>query len=944
MNRSSVAPSGEERLRLLSSVCAGLSDIEVLEYALDQAVADLHALGGMIHWAGPVGSREPRLVTASGLPPAVQEAWGGTRDVIVGVLRDGTPACVPVSRSGLDGARPGTVAAVPLRGPGQPFGVLSVLCDGAAEPAGKQQEFLRSLAGWLARRLARTGADSGTKGQWWPERCADSGLRKALKAVKIGSWDWNIRTGDLYWDEPALTMLGIDPATAPHHIDTWSNIVHPKDLPRVMAATEEAIRTRALYEVEYRACRPDGTTGWMHARGRLVLDERGEPVRMVGTVWDTTESRVARESAGRALRDMSDAFLAVDRDGRIMFVNLVAERLLGSGDLNGRVLWEVASARTAELQAMCRQVAAERVPASFDMRWPSDGRWYHVRLVPVPDGLTLYLADVTDKRIQDEQREAAAQAAAERAVQIQELTRALGDAVTLRDVMQVIAEQVLPPFGAAGLTVLTREGDHLHVVESIGAPTDLLGEFQNRAALVPSAYADVLRSHVPVFITSTAERPAPGAGRTAGSRLDSWAILPLRVPGQPMGYCVISFDRPHQFTSEERTLLTALSGLIAQALARARMYDVEHTRAQELQRHLLPRALPSLPGLTAAARYLPGGTVAVGGDWYDIIPLSADRVALVIGDVMGHGLTEAVTMGRLRTAVRTLADLELPPAELLAHLNDLVSDLGDDFYVTCLYAVYDPTSGECALVSAGHPPPALVCPDGTVRVLDVTPDPPLGAAAPPLSTHELRVPEDSLLVFYTDGLIESSTRDIDSGLAELTQLLTGLRSGLSDSDLDRLCESVTEAMLPTRKQIPDDAALLIARTHRLAAEDVASWALPDNPIAAREAREHVRDQLSAWHLDDLVMTTELVASELVGNVIRHAKGPLRLRLLRSRTLICEVADGSLTTPRIRRASETDEGGRGLQLVAALSQRWGTRFTADGKCIWAEQALPSSQVA
>ncbi|MBB5779156.1 SpoIIE family protein phosphatase [Nonomuraea jabiensis] len=942
MNRSSVTASGEDRLSVLTSVCAGLSDIEVLEYALDQAVADLHALGGMIHWAGPVGSREPRLVAASGLPPAAQEAWDGTRDMIVRVLRDGTPACLPVSRSGLE--RPATAAAVPLRGPGPPFGVLSVLCDGAAEPTDGQREFLRSLAGWLARRLARTGADSGPKGSWWPERSTDSGLRKALKAVKIGSWDWNIRTGELYWDEPALTMLGIDPATRPHHIDTWSNIVHPKDLPRVMAATEEAIRTRAIYEVEYRACRPDGTTGWMHARGRLVLDERGEPVRMVGTVWDTTESRVARESAGRALRDMSDAFLAVDRDGRIMFVNLVAERLLGSSDLNGRVLWELAPARLPELKAMCRQVVAERVPASFDMRWPADERWYHVRLVPVPDGLTLYLADVTDKRIHDEQREAAEQAAAERSARIQELTRTLSDAVTLRDVMRVIAEQVLPPFGATGLAVLTREGDHLHLVESIGSPTDLLGEFQNGAAPVPSVYADVLRSHVPIFITSTAEQRPPGAGGPAGSRMDSWAILPLRVPDQPLGYCVISFDRPHQFTSEERTLLTALSGLIAQALARARMYDLEHTRAQELQRHLLPRALPSLPGLTAAARYLPGGTAAVGGDWYDIIPLSADRVALVIGDVMGHGLTEAVTMGRLRTAVRTLADLELPPGELLAHLNDLVSDLGDDSYVTCLYAVYDPTSGECVLASAGHPPPALVRPDGAVHVLDVTPDPPLGAAAPPLSTHELRVPEDSLLVFYTDGLIESSTRDIESGLAELTRLLTGLRRGLSESDLDRLCESVIEAMLPTRKQLPDDAALLIARAHRLPAEDVVSWALPDNPIAAREAREHVRDQLAAWHLDDLVTTTELVASELVGNVIRHAKGPLRLRLLRSRTLICEVADGSQTTPRIRRAAETDEGGRGLQLVAALSQRWGTRFTADGKCIWAEQALPAPGAA
>ncbi|MFI7632795.1 SpoIIE family protein phosphatase [Nonomuraea sp. NPDC049400] len=941
MNGPSPAASGEERLRLLVSACAGLSDIEVLEYALDQAVAATRALGGMIHWAGPVGSRQPRMVAASGLPPAALEAWGQTRDVVMRVLRDGTSVRVPLTRAASEAAEamPVMMTAVPLHGPDTPVGCLSVFCDETVEP-----DFLRSLAAWLDKRLARTGAGSAAKGPWLQERSADSGLRQALKAVKIGSWDWNIRTGELWWDDPALTLLGIDPATAPHHIDTWAGIVHPKDLPRVMAATEEAIRTRALYEVEYRARRPDGTTGWMHARGRLVLDERGEPVRMVGTVWDTTESRVARESAGRALRDMSDAFIALDRDWRITFVNRVAESLLGSAELIAQVVWDLTAGCPPELQAMCRQVAAERVPASLDLRWPTDDRWYHVRLVPVPDGLTLYLADITDKRVQDEQRAAAVQAAAERATWIQELTLALGEAVTLRDVMQVIARRVLPPFDAAGLTVLAGEGDHLQVVETIGRPSDILGEFRNRTTLASAALADVCRSHVPIFITSKPERRAPDgdeARRTTAPDTDSWAVLPLRVPNQPAGCCVISFDRPHEFASEERTLLTALSGLIAQTLARARMYDVEHTRAQELQRHLLPRDLPSSPCLAAAARYLPGGTGAVGGDWYDIIPLSADRVALVIGDVMGHGLTEAATMGRLRTAVRTLADLELPPGELLAHLNDLVSDLGDDFYVTCLYAVYDPADGRCVMVSAGHPPPVHVLPDGTVRALDVTSDPPLGAAEPPLSTYELHLPEGSLLVFYTDGLIESSTRDIDKGMAELTGLLTGLRPGPSGTDLDRLCESVTAAMLPAQQQIPDDAALLIARTHRLAAENIASWDLPDDPIAAREAREHVRQQLATWRLDDLVATTELIASELISNVIRHARGPLNLRLLRSRTLICEVTDGSLTTPRIRRAAETDEGGRGLQLVAALSQRWGTRFTTDGKCIWTEQALPAA---
>ncbi|MGN9843333.1 SpoIIE family protein phosphatase [Nonomuraea sp. H19] len=962
---SSTAVREAERLRILAAACAGLGDIEVLQYALDQAIADLHGLSGMVHWCGPIGSHEPRLVVASGLPPA-KLPEREVHDVIARALRDKALACLPVTLAAaapiqLETAAPERVAppctvvltAVPLEGTGGPPGVLSVLTDGPAEPTSDQRAFLKTLTSWLSKRLATSSAESEMTHLWWQEQPADSHLQKALKAVKIGSWDWDIRTGEFYWDEPALTLMGIDPGTAPHHIDTWVSIVHPQDVPRVMAATEEAVRTRSLYEVEYRACRPDGTTGWMHARGRLILDENGDPVRMIGTIWDTTESRVARESAGRALRYMSDAFLAVDRDWRITFVNLAAERLLGSTDLHGRLLWDLPAGQLPDLRAWCRRAAAERAPASFDVQWPTDQRWYHVRLVPVPDGLTLYLTDVTEKRIRDAERVAAEHAAVERAAWIQELTRTLGDAVTVEDVVQVITERVMPPFAAAGLIIFTVEHGRLHVVGAVGYAADVLSGLEQRAPLDGSALIDVLRTGVPAFIAARADFHGPypdTADGTADSGMNAWAVLPLLVPGHPLGCCVISFDSPRRFTSEERTLLTALSGLIAQALARARMYDAEHMRAQQLQRLLLPRDLPSLPGITAAARYLPAGGTELGGDWYDIIPLSAERVALVIGDVMGHGLPQAATMGRLRTAVRTLADLDLPPDELLAHLNDLVGELGDDIYVTCLYAVYDPTSGECAFASAGHPPPVVVHPDGTVQIPWTVPDPPLGVAAPPFSTFELHVPEHGLFVLYTDGLVESATRDMDRGIAQFSRLLAGaLRQfGAAQEDgLDRLCDAVADAMLPAQQPIADDAALLIARANRLPAEDVACWPLPEDPIAAGQARKHVRDQLATWHLEDLedlVTTTELVASELVGNVIRHARGPLRLRLLRSRTLVCEVSDSSQTTPRIRRAAETDEGGRGLQLVAALSQRWGTRFTADGKCIWTEHALSSSHAA
>jgi anti-sigma regulatory factor (Ser/Thr protein kinase) len=325
----------------------------------------------------------------------------------------------------------------------------------------------------------------------------------------------------------------------------------------------------------------------------------------------------------------------------------------------------------------------------------------------------------------------------------------------------------------------------------------------------------------------------------------------------------------------------------------------------------------------------------VGGDWYDVIPLSAGRVALVVGDVMGHGLSEAATMGRLRTAVKTLADLELPPDEIMSHLSDIVGGLGEDSYATCLYALYDPTTGMCTIARAGHPPPAVVQPDGTAYFPELSPDPPLGAAEPPFETVEVKLPDESLLVLYTDGLVESPSREVDQGMAELERLLRTADRG----DLERLCDTLTAGLLPAGQlDAHDDAALLVSRVHALPADRMASWRLPEDPRAAGQAREHVREQLAAWELDDLAMTTELIVSELVGNVVRHAKGPVRLRLLRSASLICEVSDGSLTTPRMRRASETDEGGRGLQLVAALSQRWGTRYTAAGKCIWTEQAL------
>ncbi|WP_405952974.1 SpoIIE family protein phosphatase [Streptomyces prunicolor] len=943
------------RLALLGTVDPGVTESEVFRLALQHAVGELGALGGAIHLRGPMSAL--RLVSSTGLPPALTRPWeiidqeGPTAPARA--LHQGSGVWVPVSAAPTDQdlAWPGTgLAAVPVSGGDRSIGALTVLMGEQGEPTPRQWDFLRDLVAWTEERMSQAPPPTGPS-QSEPGGDRDR-LRQALKEVSVGSWDWNIRTGDLIWDEEALELYGTRPEDYTGKIENWMRIVHPDDLAPTLDAAGRAIRDHGVYEAEYRVRRLDGTYGWTQARGRATYDEHGEPHRMIGVGWESNESRSARDALSRALRHMSDGFLAVDEEWRITFANLEAERTLGLSEeeLFGRLLWELpAVLNVPGLEDRCRRAAAEETPVGFDAQLGGTGRRHHLRLVPGPDGVTLYLTDVTEKRQHEEERRASELAVARRAVRMGELTAALAKATTSQDVVAAVARRVLPPFAAAGLLVQAVEGDRLHTVGADGYPDEFLATVDGRVRTPGEPGWDVIASGVPMFLSSTEEYAAHYpelAARPERAGKEAWAFLPLTASGKTFGVCVVAFDRARRLTDEERTLLTTISALVAQALERARLYDAEHTRSRELQRSLLPRALPDLPACTAAARYLPAGQgMDVGGDWYDIIPLSGGQVALVVGDVMGHGLPEAATMGRLRTALHTLADLELPPDEIMSHLNELVAGMGEESYVTCLYALYDSTTQICSIAGAGHPPPAVVHPDGTVHFPELSADPPLGAAEPPFETVELKVPEGSLLVLYTDGLVESSKREMDEGMADLARLLSSAyrtESG-AEADLGDLCDTITAGLLPAEHSTADDAALLIARLHALTSDNIASWPLPEDPRAAGQARRHVREQLRTWGLDDLTPTTELLASELVGNVVRHAKGPLSLRLLHGAELICEVFDGSLTMPRIRRATDTDEGGRGLQLITALSQRWGTRYTPTGKCIWTEQALHASGV-
>lgn len=372
----------------------------------------------------------------------------------------------------------------------------------------------------------------------------------------------------------------------------------------------------------------------------------------------------------------------------------------------------------------------------------------------------------------------------------------------------------------------------------------------------------------------------------------------------------------------------------------------EHTTTMTLQRSLLPHTLPQQGALEIASRYLPaGGEAGVGGDWFDVIPLSGARVALVVGDVVGHGIRASATMGRLRTAVRTLADVDLPPDELLTHLDDLIIHLSADeadpdapeesaggIGTTCLYVVYDPVTRRCTVARAGHPPPAVVSPEGSVYLLDVPAGPPLGLGGLPFETVEVELPEGSLLALYTDGLLQAREHDLDEALDSLFSALTR-----PASNLDTVCDRVLTALLTHRPE--DDVALLVARTRALHADKVVVWDLPSDPSVVADARRYTTDQLTSWDLDEASFVAELVVSELVTNAIRYGEPPIQLRLIHeNNTLICEVSDASSTAPHMRRARTFDEGGRGLLLVAQLAQRWGTRHAPTGKTIWAEQSL------
>ena len=462
-----------------------------------------------------------------------------------------------------------------------------------------------------------------------------------------------------------------------------------------------------------------------------------------------------------------------------------------------------------------------------------------------------------------------------------------------------------------------------------------------------SPCADALRTARPQLV------PAEDNGA-----IQSTLAVPMVAHDTVVGLAQFSRTKGSEpFGERDRALAWELAARAAVCIDNARLYRREHERALILQRSLLPPGDPEASGLDIACRYLPGNAATeVGGDWFDVIELPGNRTALVVGDVMGRGLRAAVAMGELRTAVRTLALLDLEPAEVLSALDEIArglgtpggvqqatraarqprdADLSEVYLATCIYAVYDSVTRRCTFANAGHLPPVLLEPGEDALMLDVPPGMPLGVGGEPFEEVEVELPEGSLLALYTDGLVESRDHPLDEGLQAFVGALSDPSQPLED-----VCDHVLTTLDTHHGE--DDIALLLARVQGLPADSVGDWVLPREPRSVGRAREYTRTQLTAWGLEPLIDTTELLVSELVTNALRYGEGEIRLRLLLDRMLVCEVWDAGLVQPRRRRARDTDEGGRGLQLVGLLSAAWGSRRTPRGKTVWFELPLPDGE--
>ncbi|MEV7991265.1 SpoIIE family protein phosphatase [Streptomyces sp. NPDC086077] len=655
----------------------------------------------------------------------------------------------------------------------------------------------------------------------------------------------------------------------------------------------------------------------------------------------------------------------LDPDLRLTRYNAAAEGMQGTRVTEGLGLrpteaWPDFSAEVAE-RVMAEVLETGQPALAFEKRGcpPGDPDREHVYSASVfrledPDGRVLGIADlVVDVTEQHRARKRLA-LIADAGSRIGTGLDVIGTAAELADVVvprlaDSVAVDLLEPVlageepptrpGEAGWTLRRAASRSIRRHTQPGAYT--VGDVSNFPDAAPAV--QLLADRRPRLVRSVgADSRWVRGDAVRGRRMRQEGVHSLMAVPLLTRDCVLGLVTLYRWTArgafedDDLTLAQDLAARTAVALDNARRYVRERNTVLTLQRGLVPEHLEVPQAVQAAHHWVQSGA---GGDWTDVIALPGARVALVAGSTPGRGVRTAATMGRLRTAVHTMAALGLAPDELMARLDDLVRQMdaeesvkqptGSPVGATCLYLVFDPVTCQCTAAAAGRPGLAAAGADGSVTFADIPAGPPLGRPGPPFTKSTIPLPGECRLILFTPGLLQAFTGD--EGYDELVRLLS-----MSHESPQDLCLRLTETMVPADPH--DDAAVLVAGTRPLDPGRVATWMLPTDLEAVATARSLTARQLSTWAMDDEAFSTELIVSELVTNAIRYAEPPIQLRLIRDRTLSVEVSDGSSAAPHLRHARTTDEGGRGLLLVSQFAQRWGTRYEDRGKTIWAEEPL------
>ncbi|MEU9480906.1 SpoIIE family protein phosphatase [Streptomyces sp. NPDC048191] len=706
--------------------------------------------------------------------------------------------------------------SVPVRAGGELFGSLTIVWPASPGSEGlskAQRRHLRSVAcrlgGSLAELLARTGdpveCEAGATAVETPAYSA--------AAVRVGLFDWNLGSGILSVDDAFCAIFGLDPSTFDGRPETLASCLHPGDGAAFRACVREAVGEGRITARRLRV--GDHSDGGGRYRtvelwGRAPEADDARPVtHLVGAVVDAR----AGGAAVAAVERLPDGLFSLAPDGRVTYANRRALDLLevSADEVLGQCLWDVLPwLSDPSVEYRHRSAMISQAPSSFLVSRPPD-QWLAFSLHPQPDGVTGRVVPTAGPS------SAAAAPAFPPTVapvtaparlgvmyHVLQLSSALTEAVTTRQVCEVVSDQLLPAFGGQQMAIYVVRHKAMQLLHHTGHHETFLDWLQGVPLHARLPGTESLTSGAPLFIESQKDLARGYPGIPTGP-VSSWVYLPLLASGRPVGTCVLGFDEPHHFTEKDRGVLTALAGLIAQALERARLYDSEYAVAHGLQQALLPHRLPKVPGIRIVARYLPATSgMDIGGDWYDVIPTD-NGVCLVIGDVEGHSVAAAATMAQLRSAVRAFAAAGHEPGDVMSGVNRTLIDLDSDLLATCCYIHLEAHRGHAYAVTAGHPAPLLRLPDGTANALELDVGTVLGVdhASAYIPTR-LVLPPGSVLALYTDGLVEKPGTDIGMGIDRLRVSLAHARADSLDELADRLLRHARGS-----SHRADDIALLV---------------------------------------------------------------------------------------------------------------------------------------